>query len=203
MWKRRVKKLAKNLTFKIWNHGIQSYHVMVNRWEGNVNSDRLDFLGYQNTEDGDWSHEIKRRLLLGRKALTNPDSILKKQRHHFADKGSYSRSYSFSSSQVQFWELVCKDGWALKNWGFWTVVLEKTLESLLVCKEIKPDNPKGNQPWIFIGKTDAEAKVLILWPPDVKSQLIRKTPDVWKDWGQKEKGATGDEIVWWHHWLNG
>ena len=90
-----------------------------------------------------------------------------------------------------------------KNWGFWTVVLEKILESPLDCKEIQPVNPKGNQPWIFIGRTDAEAEALILWPPYVKSQFIGKDPDAVKDWGQEEKGTTEDEMVGWHHQLNG
>ena len=107
------------------------------------------FLGSKITADGDCSHEIKRRLLLGRKAMTNLDSVLKKQRHHLADKGPYSQSYRFSSSHVLMWELDHKEGWALKNWCFRTVVLEKTLESPLDCKEIKPVNPKGNQPWMF------------------------------------------------------
>ena len=100
------------------------------------------------------------------------------------------------------WELDHKEGWAPKNWCFWTVVLEKTLESPLDCK-IKPVPPKGNQPWIFIGRTDAEAQSLILWPPDVKSQLTGKDPDAGKDWGQEEKGTTEDKMVGWHHWLNG
>ena len=98
---------------------------------------------------------------------------------------------------------VHKEGWALKNWCFWTVVLEKTLESPLDCKEIKPVNPKGNQSWIFIGRTDAEAEVLILWPPDRKSQLIRKDSEAGKDWRQEEKGMAEDEMVVWHYRLNG
>ena len=134
-----------------------------------------------------------------KKDFDKPRQHIKKQRHHFADKSPYSQSYSFSSSQVQFWELVHKDGWALKNWGFWTVVLEKTLESLLDCMEIKSVSPKSNQPWMFIERTDVEAPML--WTSDVKSQLIRKDPDAGKDWGQ-EKGATEDEMVWWHHRLN-
>ena len=99
------------------------------------------------------------------------------------------------------WELDHKEGWALKNWCFWTIVLEKTLESPLDCKEIKPVHPKRNQPWMFIGRTDAEAP--ILWPPDAKSQLIGKDPDAGKDWRQEEKGTTEDEMVGWHYWLNG
>ena len=113
----------------------------------------------------------------------------------FADKGLYSQSYGLSSSHVQMWELDHKEGWALKNWCFQTVVLEKTIESPLDSKEIKAVNPKGNQSWIFIGKTDAEAKAPILWPPDVKNWLVGKDPDAGKDWGQEEKGATEDEMV--------
>ena len=101
------------------------------------------------------------------------------------------------------WELDHKESWALKNWCFWTVVLEKTLESPLDCKETKPANPKGNQPWIFIGKTNTEAEAPILWPPHVKSWLIWKDPDAGVYWGQKEKGMTEDEMAGWHHWLDG
>ena len=120
--------------------------------------------GTKITTDGDCSHEIKRCLLLGRKAMTNLDSILK-SRHHFGDKGPYSQSYGFSSCHVRMWELDHKEGWVQKNWCFWTVVLEKTLESPLDSK-IKPVNPKGNQSWIFIGRTDAEAEAsntLVTW----------------------------------------
>ena len=119
----------------------------------------------------------------------------KKQRHHLTDKGSISQSYCFSSSYVWTWEVDCKEGWALKNWWFWFVVLEKTLESPLDNKEIKLVNPKGNQPWIFIGSTDAEAEAPILWPPDANSQFIGKDRDAGKDWGQEEKGATEDKMV--------
>ena len=109
----------------------------------------------------------------------------------------------FSSSHVWMWELDCKESWALKNWCFWTVVLEKTLERPLDCEEIKRVNPKRNQSWKFIGRTDAEAEVPILWPLDGKSQLIRKDPDARKDWRQEEKGTTEEEVVGWHHWLDG
>ena len=111
--------------------------------------------------------------------------------------------YGFSSGHVWMWELDYKESWAPKNWCFWTVVLEKTLESPLNFKEIKPVNPKGNQSWIFIGRTDAEAETPIFWPPDAKNQLIGKDPDAGKDWGQEEKWATEDEMVGWHHWHNG
>ena len=157
------------------------------------------FLGSKITADSNCSHEIKRCLLLGRKAMINLGKVLKKQRHHFADKGPYSQSYVFSSSHVQMWELDHTEGWAPKNWCFLIVVLEKTLESPLDCKEMKPVNPKRDQPWIFIGRTDAEAEAPILWPPAVKSWLIRKDPDAGKNWGQEEKGMTEDKTVRWHH----
>ena len=136
------------------------------------------------TADGDCSHEVKRHLLLGRKPMTNLDSILKR-RHYFADKGPSSQSYGFSSGHVWLWELDYKESWALKNWCFWTVVLEKTLESPFGSKEIQPVHSKGDQPWIFIGRTDAEAEAPILWPSDAKDWLIRKDPDAGKDWRQE------------------
>ena len=160
------------------------------------------FLGSKINVDGDCNHEMKRHLLLGRKTMSSLDSVLK-QRHHFANKGPYSQSYGFSRSLVWMWELDHKEGWAPKNWCFWTVVLEKTLESPLDCKEIQPVNPKGNQSWIFIGRTDAEAETPILWPPDVKSWLTGKDPDTGENWGQKEKGVIEDEMVGCYHWLNG
>ena len=113
---------------------------------------------------------------------------MKKQRHHFADKGHYSQSYGFPCRHVWMWELDCEESWALKNWCFWTVVLEKTLESPLDCKEIQPVRPKENQSWIFIGRTDAEAETPILWPPDAKNWLIWKDPDAGKDWRREERG---------------
>ena len=127
---------------------------------------------------------------------------IKKQRHYFVNKGPSSQGYTFSSSQVWMWELDYKESWVPKNWCFWTVVLEKTLESPLDCKKIQPVNPKVNQSWIFIGRTDVEAETPVIWPPDVKSWLIWKVPDVGKDWGQEEKGMAEDEMVGWHHWLN-
>ena len=135
------------------------------------------FLGSKITADSNCSHEIKRCLLLGRKAMINLGKVLKKQRHHFADKGPYSQSYVFSSSHVQMWELDHTEGWAPKNWCFLIVVLEKTLESPLDCKEMKPVNPKRDQPWIFIGRTDAEAELqdcghLILRPDSLEIPLM-------------------------------
>ena len=128
---------------------------------------------------------------------------IKKQRDYFANKGPSSQGYGFSSSHVWMWELDCKESWVLKNWCFWTVVLEKTLESPLDCKEIQPVHPKGDQFWVFIGRTDVEAETLILWPSDVKRWPIWKDPDAEKDWGWEEKGTTEDEMVGWHHRLNG
>ena len=127
----------------------------------------------------------------------------KKQRHHFADKGLYSQSYGFSSSHVQMWELDHKEGWAPKNRCFWTVVLEKTHESPFDRKEIEPVNPKGNQAWIFTGRTDAEAEAPIFWHLMAKNRVIGKDPDAGKDWRQEEKGTTEDEMVGWHHQLEG
>ena len=128
-----------------------------------------------------------------------PIQNIKKQRHYFANKGPSKQSYGFSSSHLWMWELDYKESWAPKNWSFWIVVLEKTLESPLDCKEIQPVHPKGKQSWIFIGSTDAEAETPVLWPPDAKNWLIGKDPDAGKDWRQEKK----DDMVGWHHQLNG
>ena len=127
---------------------------------------------------------------------------IKKQRHYFANKGPSIQGYGFSSSHVWMWELDYKTGWAPNNRCFWTVVLEKTLESPLDCKKIQPVHPKGDQSWVLIGRTDVEAETPILWPPDEKSWLIWKDPDAGKDWGQEEKGTTEDEMVEWHHQID-
>ena len=137
-----------------------------------------------------------------KESYDQPRQHIKKQRYYFANKGPSSQSYGFSSSHVWMWELGHKEGWALKNWCFWTVVLEKTIESPLDNKEIKPVNPKGNQSWIFIGRTNAEVEASMLWPTDAKSQLLRKDPDAGKDWRQEEKGTKEDETVGRHHWFN-
>ena len=125
-----------------------------------------------------------------KKSYGQPRRHIKKQRHYFINKSPSSQGYSFSGSHVWIWELDYKESWAPKNWYFWTVVLKKTLESPLDCKEIQPVHSKGNQSWIFIRRTDAEAEAAILWPPDAKSWLIRKGPDTGKDWRQEEKGMT-------------
>ena len=162
-----------------------------------------DFIlgGSKITADADCSHDIKRCLILGRKARANLDSVLKSRDIILLTKVHLVKAVIFPVSCLM-WELDHKEAWAPKNWCFWTVVLEKTLESPLDCKEIKLVNPKGNQSWIFIGRTDAKAEVLILWPPDVKNWLLRKDPDAGKDWRQEEKGMTEDEMVGWHHWLH-
>ena len=129
-------------------------------------------------------------------------SIISCTHFKFTDSVSFDRC-DFSSSHVWMWELDYKESWVLKNWCFWTVVLEKTLESPLDCKKIQPVHPKGDQSWVFIGRSDVEAETLILWLPDVKSWLIWKDPDAGKEWRRKEKGMTEGEVVGWHHQLNG
>ena len=161
------------------------------------------FLGSKITADGDWSYEIKRHLAPWKESYDQPRQHIKKQRHYFANKGPSSQGYGFSSSHVWMWELDHKESRVPKNWCFGTVVLEKTLESPLDCKEIQLDHPKGNQSWIFIGRTYVEAEIPILWSPDVNSWLTGKDPDAGKDWRQEEKGTTEDEMVGWHHQFNG
>jgi len=126
-----------------------------------------------------------------------------KQRHYFANKGPSSQGYGFSSGHVWMWELDCEESRALKNWCYWAMVLEKTLESPLDCKEIQPVHPKGDQPWMFFGRNDAKAETPVLWLPHAKSWLIGKDSDAGRDWGQEEKGTTEDEMVGWHHQLDG
>ena len=137
-----------------------------------------------------------------KKSYDQPRQHIKKHIDCFADKGPSGQSYGFSSSHVWMWELDHKESWASKNWYFWTMVVEKTHESPLECKEIQPVYPKGDQSWVFIVRTDVEAETLVLWPPDVKSWLIWKDPDA-GNWRWEEKGTTEDEIVGWHHGLNG
>ena len=162
----------------------------------------FSFLGSKITADGDCRHEIK-TLAPCKKSYDQPRQYIKKQRRYSVNKGLCSQSYSFSSSHVWMWELDYKEGWAQKNWFFWTVVLGKTVESPLVCKEIQPVHPKGNQSWVFTGRTDVKAETPVFWPPDAKSWLTWKDPDAGKDWGQEEKGTTEDEMFGWHRWLNG
>ena len=174
---------------------------MANRWGNNGNSENFIFLGSKITGDGDCSHEIK-RFTSWKKSYDQPRQHIQKQRHYFVNKGLSSQSHVFFSSHVWMWELDHKEDWEPKNWCFWIVVLEKTLESPLDCKEIKPINPKGNQTWIFIGRTDAEAEAPVLWPPDAKSQLIGKDSDAGNHRRQEEEGTTENEMFGWHDWLN-
>ena len=176
---------------------------MANTWGNNGNTDRLYFGGLQNhcrwwLQPWNW-----KTLAPWKKSYDQCRQLSKKQIHYFTNKGQSSQSCDFSSSHLWIWELDCKESWALKNWCLWTVMLEKTLESSLDCKEIRPVNPKGNQSWIFIGRTGAEAETPILWRPDVKNQLIGKHPNAEKDWRWKEKGTTEDETFGWHHQHNG
>ena len=138
-----------------------------------------------------------------KKSYDQPRQHIEKQRHYFANKGPSSQGYGFSSDHVWMWELDYKESWVLKNWCFWTMVLEKTLESPLDSREIQPVHPEGNQSWIFFGRTDVEAETPILWPPDAESWLIGKDPAAGKDWGQEEKQTAEDEMVGWHHRLKG
>ena len=160
------------------------------------------FWGSKITAGGRCSHEIKRLLLLGRQVMTNLEGVLKSRDITLPTKVCIKLCF-FSSSHVWMWELDYKENWAPKNWCFWTVVLEKTLESPLDCKEIKPVHPKGNQSSIFIGRIDAEAETPKHWPPDAKNWRIWKDPDAGKDWRPKEKGRAKDEMVGWHHWHSG
>ena len=175
---------------------------MGNRWGNSGNSVKLYFLGSKITADGDCSHEIKRHLLLERKIMNNLDSILKSRAVTLSTSPS-SQGYGFSSGHVWMWELDCEESWAPKNWYFWTVVLEKTLESPLDFKEIQSVHPKGNQSWIFIGRTDADVEAPIFWPPDAKNWLIWNYPDAGKDWRWEESRRTEDELVGWHHLFDG
>ena len=138
-----------------------------------------------------------------KKICDQPRQHIKKPRHDFVNKGPSSQSYGFFSSHVWMWELDLKESWAPKNWCFWAVVLEKTLESPLDYKEIKSINPKGDQSWLFLGRTDAEVATSTLWPPDVKNWFLEKDLDAGKDWRQEEKGTTEDEMIGWDHWLFG
>ena len=167
------------------------------------NSGKLYFWGLQNHCRW-WLHPWNKKTLAPwKKSYDQPRQHIKKQRRYFANKGLSSQSHGFSSSHVWMWELDCGESWAPKNWCFWTVMLEKTLESSLDCKEVQPVHPKGDQSWMFIGKTDVEAEIPILWPPDAKSWLIWKDTDAGKDWRHEEKGTTEDEMVGWHHGLSG
>ena len=158
------------------------------------------FLGSKITADGNWSHEIKRRLLLGRKVMTNLDSLLKSRDITLPTKVRLVKALVFPVVMYgcESWTVKKTEHWR-KNWCFWTVVLEKTLESPLGCKEIQPVHSEGDQPWDFFGRNDAEAETPVLWLPHAKSWLIGKDSDAGRDWGQEEKGTTEDEMAGWHH----
>ena len=164
---------------------------MANRWGNNGNSERRFFWTPKSLQMVTTAMKLKDAPW--KKSYDQPRQHFEKQRHYFANKGPSSQIYGFSSSHVWMWELDYTESWAPKNWCFWTVVLEK----------IHPFHPKGNQFWIFIGRTDAEAETPVVWPPDAKNWLIGKDPDAGKDRRQEEKGMTEDEIVGWHHWLDG
>ena len=177
-------------------------HFMGNRWGNSGNSVRLYFWGSKITADGDYSHEIKRRLLLGRKVMTNLDSILKSRDITLPTKARLAKAMVFPVVMYgcESWTVKKAERWRIDAFELWCW---RRLESPLDCKEIQPVHPKGNQCWIFIGRTDAEAETPILWPPNVKSWLIWKDPDAGKDWRQEEKGRTEDKMVGWHHQLYG
>ena len=137
------------------------------------------------------------------KSYDQPRQRIKKQRCYFANKGPSSQGYGFFSSHVWMWELDCKESWTLKNWCFWTMVLEKTLECPFDSRKIQPVHPKGNQSWIFIGRTDAKAETPILWPSHAKCWLIGKNHDAGRDSGQEEKQTIEDEMAGWRHWFDG
>ena len=202
----KVKEESKKVGLKL---NIQKTKIMafgpITSWQidGGTVETVSDFLGGSKiTADGDCSHEIKRRLLLGRKVMTTLDSISKAETL-LCHQSPSSQDYGFSSGHVWMWELDCGEAWAPKNWCFWSVVLEKTLESPLDCKEIQPVHSKGDQPWMFFARNDAKAETPVLWPPNVKSWLIGKDSDPEMDGGQEEKGKTEDKMAGWHHQLDG
>ena len=207
---RKLKEESRKAGLKL---NIQKAKIMASSpiisWQidGNKMEIMADFIfwGSKITADGDCSHEIekKKNAYSLEEKFDQPRQHIKKQRHYFANQGPSSQGYGFSSSHVWMWNLDYKESRASKNWCFWTVALEKTLESPLDCKEIQPVHPKGDQSWMFIGRTDAEAETLVLWPLDANSWLYWKDPDDRKDWRWKEKGTTENEMVRCHHQLNG
>ena len=195
----KVKEESEKVGLKL---NIQKTKIMesgpITSWEidGETVSDFI-FLGSKITADGDGSHEIKRRLLLGRKVMTNLDSILKSRDITLSTKIRLVKAMVFPVVMYGCKSWTVKKAGRRKTDAFWTVVLEKTLE------EIQPVHPKGDQSWVFIGRTDAEAEIPVLWPPHAKSWLIEKDPDAGRDWGQEEKGRTENEMAEWHHRLDG
>ena len=182
---------------------MQSHYFMANRWGNSAKSGWLYFGGLQNHCRWWLQPWNKKMLASGMESYDQYRQHIKKQKHCFANKVPSSQGYGLSSSHVWMLELNYKESWVLKNWCFWTVVLEKTLESPLDCKEIQPVHPEGDQSWVFIERTDVEAETPILWPPDMKNWLIGKDPDSGKDWRWEKKGRTKDEMVGWHHQLTG
>ena len=174
---------------------------MANRWGNSGNSGWLYFWGSRITADGDCSHEMKRRLLLGSKVMTNLDSILKTRDMTLSTKVHLVKAMVFPIVMYgcESWTVKKAECWRIDAFELWCW---RTLESPLDCKDIQPVHPKGDQSWVFIGRTDVENETPILSPPDVKSWLIGKDPDAGKYWGQEEKGMTEDEVVGWNHWLN-
>ena len=186
---------------------IQKTKIMasspITLWQIEGETMRLCFGGLQNHCRWWLQPWNEKTLTSWRESYDQPRQHIKKRRHYFANKGLFGQGYGFSSRHVCMWELDYKESWAPKNWCVWTVILENILECLLDCKEIQPVYHKGNQSWIFIGRTDIEAETPTLWLPDVNCLLMRKDPDTGKDWSQEEKGITEDETIGWHHWLNG
>ena len=178
---------------------------MENKWGNSINSVRLSFGGLQNHCRWWLQEEIKRCLLFGRKVMTNLDSILKSRDITFPTKVRLVKAMVFPMAMYvcESWAVKKERLWMPKNRCFWTVVLEKTLESPLDCKEIQPVHSEGDQPWDFFGVNDADAETPVLWPPHAKSWLIGKDADAGRDWGQEEKGTTEDEMAGWHHRLDG
>ena len=192
LWLNRIKQecfIGWKLTSDIYR-GLQ--------WPG---QDLVKFL-QNSSEDSEW---MDLRVLLTYRSfiLSSYTSVSRTMQSEVVTKGLSSQGYSFSSSHVWMWELDSEESWVPKNWCFWTVVLEKTLESPLDCKKIQPVHPKGDQSWMFIGRTDVEAETPVLGPPHAKSWHTRKDPNAGKDWGQEKKGTTEDEIAGWHQWLHG
>ena len=161
------------------------------------------FWGAKITVDGDWSHEIKSFLLLGRKVMADLDSIFRIRDITLPTNVCLVKATVFSSGHAWMWGLDCEESWALKNWCFWTVVLNKTLESPLDCKEFQPVHSEGDQPWVFFGRNDAKAETPVLCPLHATSWLTGKDSDAGRGWGQEEKGMTEDEMAGWHHRLYG
>ena len=174
---------------------IMAYQTVHLKW--------FDLLRSWLLSGADCSHEIKRHLHLGRKVMTNLDSIFKTRDITLPTKVHLVKAMVFPVVMCGCESWDCEEGWVPKNWCFWTVVLEKTLESPLDCKEVLPVHSKGDPSWLFFGRTDAKAETPVLWPSHEKIWLIGKDSDAGRDWGQEEKGMTEDEMVVWHHWLDG